>query len=242
MPASSLIVLPFVALVGFALGGLVELAALRVPSREPILAPPTCLACGATRPRWAWFLPGRCRSCGALPGTQLVLQLLTAGSLLLAWLRFPTAPLDAFRVSLFALFLWLIARIDWAHHLIYLVTVAPGLLLALLLALVESPRTLLLALTGMVGATALFAAFYGLGWLLYRRAALGSGDILLAALIGAMIGATRLLPTLLIGMLGAAFAALWLLARRRAGRMTYVPYGSFLAAGTVVGLLLWGPA
>jgi len=234
--------LGLVAPVGFLLGGLVELTALRLPGTLPFFLPPSCHACGSQRPFWGWFFPVPCPACRALPRSQLAMQLLTAGSLALVWFRFSPAPLDAFRVSLFVLLLWLIARIDWAHHLIYLVTIVPALLLTLLLAALSSFRTFLLAAAGMLGATLLFAAFYGIGWLLYRRAALGSGDVLLAALIGAMTGLSRFLPTLLLGMVLAALAALWLLVRRRAGRMTYLPYGSFLAAGTVAGLVLWGPA
>ncbi|MCX2727887.1 A24 family peptidase [Thermomicrobium sp. 4228-Ro] len=242
MSASLLIMLPFVTLAGFLLGGLIELTALRLPSGEPFLVRSSCPGCGADRPRWSWFLPRRCSSCRAVPRTQLTVQLLTAATLALVWLRFFADALDVFRVSLFVLLLFLIARIDWAHHLIYLVTIVPTLIFTLLLALVTSLRTFLLAVTGMTSAAAVFAVFYGLGWLLYRRAALGSGDILLAALIGAMVGVMRVLPTLLLGMVLAALAATYLLALRRAGRMTYLPYGTFLAAGTVVGLLLWGPA
>ncbi len=242
MLVSFLIMLPLVALAGFLLGGLVELAALRLPSSEPFLAPPSCPRCGSLRSRWSWLLPRPCPTCGSIPRSQLTLQLLTALTLVLVWLRFFTEPLAVLRVSLFALLLLLIARIDWAHHLIYLVTVVPALALALLLAGTVSLRAFLLAIAGMVSAAVLFAVFYGLGWLLYRRAALGSGDIVLAALIGAMVGALHLLPTLLLGMLLAALAAIWLLVLRRVSRMTYLPYGSFLAAGTVIGLLLWGPA
>ncbi|MFN3336196.1 MAG: prepilin peptidase [Thermomicrobium sp.] len=233
--------LPIAAGVGFALGGLIELTALRLPSGEPLLGRPTCPACGAPASHWNWLFPRRCPACHFFPRSQLMLQLLTATTLAATWFRFLSVPLDAFRVSLFTLFLWLIARIDWAHHLIYLVTVVPTLLLATVLALLASPRALLLSLAGSAAATLLFLLFYGLGRLLYRRPALGSGDILLAALIGAMLGINRFLPTLLLGMTAAAVAALWLLAYRSASRLTYLPYGSFLAAGAVTGLLLWGP-
>ncbi|MDW7982614.1 MAG: prepilin peptidase [Thermomicrobium sp.] len=242
MLAPALPFLPVAAVLGFVLGGLVELAALRLPSGEPLLARATCLTCGAERSRWSWLLPRSCPSCGSFPRSQFVLQLLAATTVAAAWLRFLPTPLDAFRVCLFGLFLWLIARIDWAHHLIYVVTVVPSLFLAAVLALLESPRALLSSLAGGIGGATLFLSFYGLGWLLYRRPALGSGDILLAALIGAMLGIERLLPTLLLGMGAAAIAAIWLLARRRVTRFHYLPYGSFLAAGAVTGLLLWGPA
>ncbi len=238
----AIVFLPIAAAIGFVLGGLVELTAVRLPSGTPLLERPTCPSCGASASRWSWLFPRRCTACGFFPRSQLVLQSLSAGTFAAAWFRFLSAPLDAFRVSLFALFLWLIARIDWAHHLIYLVTVVPTLLLATILALLASPRALLLSLAGSAAATLLFLAFYGLGQLLYQRPALGSGDILLAALIGAMLGIDRFLPALLLGMTAAAIAALWLLAHRTAHRVTYLPYGSFLAAGAVAGLLFWGPA
>ncbi len=238
----ALVLLPVVFAIGFALGGLVEMAAQRLPSGQPILARLTCPHCGAAWSRWSWIVPRRCASCGTFPVGQLALQLLAGLTVTTAWLRFLSVPLDAFRVALFGLLLWLIARIDWTHHLIYLVTVLPSVFLVLGLASLSSRRALVASLTGALGAAALFALFYALGRILYRRPALGSGDILLAGLIGAMTGFERALPALMLGMLAAAVAAIVVLLRRAARRSPYLPYGAYLAAGAVTALLIWGPA
>ena len=239
---ATIVFLPIAALTGFALGALVELTALRLPSGQPLLARPACPVCQAPLPRWSWLIPRRCAFCRNFPRHQLLSQTAIAVLLAAAWWRFLADPLQAFRVSLAILFLAVIARIDWAHHLIYLVTIIPALLLGLLLTLLASPAAFLAALVGSLAGALLFALFYGLGWLLYRRPALGSGDVLLAASIGALTGWQHLLHALALGMTAAALAAVWLLARRRASRYSYLPYGSYLAGGTILALLLWGPA
>ena len=72
---------------------------------------------------------------------------------------------------------------------------------------------------------------------LYGRPVLGSGDVLLAILIGAMAG--RDTPrALFLGVVLAGGLALVLLLLGRAGRKDPLPYGSCLAAGAIAALLL----
>lgn len=227
-------------LAGFTLGGLVEALALSIPRNQPLLSPPRCQVCDYPRSRWSWVLPFRCPLCRSFPTSQLVVQLLAGLIVSVAWPRFLTVPLDALRIGLLSLLLLLIARIDWAYHLIYLITIVPGLVIAGVLALLTSPSTLLSAAGGAVVAILLFVLFYGLGRLLYRQAALGSGDILLATLIGAATGIERVLTALFAGMVIAAIVATWLLLRQPGTRRRYLPYGAFLSAGAILTLLFWG--
>ena|GEM_PF-3486399 len=64
---------------------------------------------------------------------------------------------------------------------------------------------------------------------------MGGGDVKLAALFGAIAGVPGVLAALTVAVFGGACAAVALLVMRRGGGA--IPYGPFLAAGTVCALL-----
>jgi len=63
----------------------------------------------------------------------------------------------------------------------------------------------------------------------------GGGDVKLAALLGAVAGTSDVLSVLSVAVLGGAVAALTLAFVRRGGGA--IPYGPFLAAGTMLAIL-----
>ncbi|MFD0687019.1 prepilin peptidase [Actinomadura fibrosa] len=96
------------------------------------------------------------------------------------------------------------------------------------------------ALLGM----AALGAFFGAQWFLLPAGTLGFGDAVLAGLLGLHLGwlgwrAWFLGATATFAI--AALVSLALLATRRAGRKTQLPYGPFLLAGTLVAVLVHGP-
>lgn len=229
---------------GYLAGGFIHAVATRLPAGQTALGPPICTSCAGEPVRGsAWLIvPGAYSCCGRNDRrAALATQLAGASLSALALLRYGITR-DALAVALFSLLLLLILRIDWQHHLIFTVTIMPGVVLALLLATLESTATLLSATVGGLGAAAVFGLFFLLGVLVYRRAALGAGDILLAGLIGTMTGVPGVVPALFLGMATAAGIGIVLVALGRKSRMDYIPYGAYLCAGTIVALFLWGPA
>jgi leader peptidase (prepilin peptidase)/N-methyltransferase len=70
---------------------------------------------------------------------------------------------------------------------------------------------------------------------------MGMGDVKLALLMGAVLGRT-VSVALMVGMLSALVPSFYLLARHgRAARKMGIPFGPFLALGSVVALF-WGDA
>lgn len=232
-----------VVLVGGALGlfagALIHAVATRLPAELPPLGAPVCTACRAPLPG-AGLIPLRrsgCPSCGApLPWQKLATELVAAGivvlSLLLHGLTY-----RGISGALFSLVLLVILRIDWGHHLIYTATITPGIVLAVGGAAIHSTPALLSAVVAAVGAGFVFALLFGLAILIYRQQALGFGDILLAVLIGAMTGVSRVVPAIFAGMILAAAGGLLLIVLGRRGRHDYIPYGAYLCAGTILVLL-----
>lgn len=74
--------------------------------------------------------------------------------------------------------------------------------------------------------------------LLSRGRGLGLGDVKLGAAIGAGFGATAGIAALGVAFVAGGAYAAWMLATRRARRRDAIPFGPFLAAGTLSAALL----
>lgn len=107
-------------------------------------------------------------------------------------------------------------------------------------------RTWLDSLCWSVGGLAFgFLFLWGMGWMfskLFRKDALGFGDVKLMGAVGAFFGPTAVLFVLIVSSLvgSAAGVALMIRGRARLGGFTAVPYGPFIAVATLV-WMFWGP-
>ncbi len=227
------------AVVGAFGGSLIHAASVRLPADLDPIGPPLCPNCSALQagraliPGW----PRPCPTCGASDhrqrwATEAAAMVLAVTSIVVYHLT-----ILGVGVALFSLLLLLILRIDWQHHLIFTVTIVPGIILALAVAMLRSPRALLSAGVAGIGAGLLFTFFFALAILIYRKQALGFGDILLAVLIGTMTGVHAIFPALFVGMVLAAVGGLILVLLGIRGRRDYIPYGAYLCAGTILVLL-----
>ena len=227
---------------GLAFGSFLNVVAARVPMRRSIVSPPSaCMSCGHeiawydNVPLVSWLvLRGRCRSCGVrisavYPAVELVTALLVAGCV---W-KFGLGG-SAFVAAFFCLALVAVSATDIEHRIIpnRIVLPAAAIVLAANTALHPSPRWALAAL----GASGfLFAAA-----LAYPKG-MGMGDVKLALLMGAALGAT-VSVAMMIAMVSALVPGLYLLARHgSAARKMGVPFGPFLALGSVIALFAGHP-
>jgi leader peptidase (prepilin peptidase)/N-methyltransferase len=227
---------------GLAFGSFLNVVAARVPLKRSIVSPPSaCMNCGHeiawydNIPLVSWLaLRGRCRDCGTgisfrYFAVELITGLLVAGS----FLKFG-ASADAFVAAFFCLVLVAVSATDIEHRIIpnRIVVPASVIVLAANTALHPSPRWAL----GAIGASGfLFAAA-----LAYPRG-MGMGDVKLAFLMGAALG--RTVPVaMMLGMFAALVPAIVLLARHgQAARKIRIPFGPFLALGSVAALFAGHP-
>jgi leader peptidase (prepilin peptidase) / N-methyltransferase len=72
------------------------------------------------------------------------------------------------------------------------------------------------------------------------RGGMGLGDVKMAALMGLMLGIPSLLVGIFLAILSGGIIALILLAFKKKGRKQAIPFGPFLAMGTMLAML-WGP-
>ncbi len=225
---------------GLALGSFLNVVAARVPLRRSIVSPASaCMSCGK---RIAWYdnvpvvswllLRGRCRNCGAgIPPVYPAVELATAALVAGCVLAFGVT-LDALLAAFFCAVLVVVSATDLAHRIIPNRVVVPATVVVLAgqTDLHPSPEWAIAAL----GASAfLFAAAVA------YPAGMGMGDVKLALLMGAMLGRT-VTVAMMIGMIVALVPSIVLLARHGgAARKMGIPFGPFLALGSVLALF-WG--
>jgi leader peptidase (prepilin peptidase)/N-methyltransferase len=232
----------FVLAPGFAVGSFLNVVAARVPLRRSIVKPRSaCMSCGTeiawydNLPLVSWaVLRGRCRSCGAgiparYPAVELVTGLLVAGCVLDFGLSGRAAVAAFFCIVLVA-----VSAIDLEHRIIPNRIVLPATVVVLAAQTALQPSVEWIAAS--LGAS-LFLFVFALAY----PAGMGMGDVKLALLMGAALG--RTVPVaLMIGMVSALAPAVVLFARHGSkARKMGIPFGPFLALGSVVALFAGGP-
>jgi leader peptidase (prepilin peptidase)/N-methyltransferase len=225
---------------GLALGSFLNVVAARVPLRRSVVRPRSaCMQC-ATEIRWYDNIPllsyallrGRCRHCSVriplvYPAVELVTAALIAGCVLVFGLTAKAAVAAFFCAVLVA-----ISAIDAEHRIIpnRIVVPAAGIALVANTLLTPSPQWAL----GALGASGFLLAAA-----LAYPAGMGMGDVKLALLMGAALGKT-VSVALMVGMFAAMVPGIAILVKHgKAGRKMGMPFGPFLALGSVVALF-WG--
>lgn len=224
--------------VGGLAGSLINVVATRLPAGDepPIIGPPlrpnteSADAFGLVPFIGAWQ-----RESGGIDWPKLATDAGAAIIVAIAFSRYGNS-FEALRAAVFSLALLIVLRIDWQNHLIFTITILPAIVVALAFQAYSSTNELVWSLGAMVGAGLVFLLLFMLAVVIYRKRALGLGDIWLAALIGAMIG-EHVITALVLGMFLAAFGGLFLILIRVRSRTDYIPYGAYLCLGAIIVVL-----
>ena len=231
-----------VAAPGLALGSFMNVVAARLPAGRSLVRPGSaCMRCAApiawydNLPVVSWaLLRGRCRACGG-PISPLypAVELVTAALLVACVLAFGLTARAAV-AALFCSVLVAVSAIDLVHRIIPNRIVLPAAAVCLVAQTALEP-----SLEWAVAA--LGASAFLLVAALAYPGGMGMGDVKLALLMGAVLG--RTVPVaLMAGMVLALLPSAVLLARHGAkARKMGVPFGPFLALGSVLALF-WGDA
>ena len=229
----------FVLAPALALGSFVNVVAARVPARRSILRPPS--SCGSCDREILWrdnipvvsylLLRGRCRHCDArISPVYPLVEAGTAGLVVACVAVFGTT-LEAALAAAFCAVLVTLSVIDIRFRIVPNRIVLPAAATALVFRtlLDPSPEWLLAAL----GASGFLFAVV----LAYPKG-LGMGDVKLALLLGAALGAS-VSVALMLGLFAALVPAAVLVARNgAAARKMAVPLVPFLSLGAIVALFL----
>ncbi|MDH4043825.1 MAG: prepilin peptidase [Gemmatimonadota bacterium] len=243
---------------GAAIGSFLNVCVYRLPRNESLVHPPSaCPRCGTpiawydNVPVFGWlWLGGKCRSCRAPISAQypLVEALIAALWVASAWAFGLTW--HAAAAAVFGTLLIGITLTDARHYIIPHEFTIGGLVLGLAIAAAQGWSQLI---ASAIGAGVGFALLISIAWAgekVFRKEAMGGGDIWMMAMVGAFVGWKGVLLTIFLGALigTVVFIPLAWLTRHhphweRTGEvdsgsgMPHVPFGIFLAAGAAAAFL-----
>jgi leader peptidase (prepilin peptidase) / N-methyltransferase len=231
---------------GLVFGSFLNVVIARLPRGQSIVAPPSsCPRCKARIRPWDnipvlsfLLLRGRCRSCRKPISWRYPAVELTAGILLWQLAQRAEHPAVLVPHAAFLLALVAVAWIDFDTRTIPDAVTIPGVGLGLAASLFGPPG---------ITAALLGAAAGGLSlWLVgaaYERATgvpgMGGGDVKLAAMMGAFLGAGGVFGAIFLASLAGSLFGLLLIARGKGDKRSAIPFGTFLAPSAVA-LLLYG--
>ena len=229
------------ALIGASIGSFLNVCIYRLPRRESLVWPAShCTSCGRTLswyenvPIVGWFaLRGRCRTCGErISIVYPIVELVTAVVFVAGYLIYGWTPLLAVRL-LFACAMIVLFVIDLQHQILPNAITVPGIVIGFVFSLFLPPGWFSSLLGIVLGGGVLYAVMEA-----YARArgfeGLGMGDVKMLAMIGAFLGWQLMLLTLILGSFLGSLIGVALMASRRGGMKTALPFGTFLAIGALV--------
>jgi leader peptidase (prepilin peptidase)/N-methyltransferase len=251
-------------MVGTCIGSFLNVCIWRMPRGESVVSPPSrCPKCGHGLPWYenipliSWLaLRGKCSSCATtITSRYFFVELLTGVLFFILWFKIVA---DQQPLTLALIYLPVVAFIittifiDIEHFIIPNKTTFPMMIIGMAAA-AAFPQNW--QLFGFFPEVTVFAShFYALGFsiismligygvmallsiigkMIFKRDALGWGDVKYIAAIGACIGLKACFFSLLFGSLFGALFGLAMMSRKKADSTTALPFGPFLATGTYI--------
>lgn len=235
---------------GAIIGSFLNVLIYRLPRGENfVLSRSHCPHCD-TLIRWYDNIPivsfivlrGRCRQCKeSISWRYPLIEFATAAIFLCSYLCYGLTIRMA-GIDIFLALLLVVIVTDFRHYLIPDKITIPGMVLGLLYSLYNPTVTPLESAIGLLGGGITLLLLAWLGEKVFKKEALGGGDIKLAAMLGAWLGWQNLALIFLLGaFLGLIFAIIRLLTAADREQARLIPFGPFLALAAVIALF-WGQA
>ena len=247
---------------GSIVGSFLNVCIHRLPRGESIVRPPShCPDCNAVI-RWYDNIPiasflvlkGRCRSCKAkIRPRYFIVELLTA-SLFFGLYIFFGPSVRCVSSLVFVSLLIVATFVDFEHEEIPDEVSLGGIVLGTVLSLVF-PQLMgtgshgVALIKSIVGAVVGGASIYGMGFvgkIVFKKEAMGGGDVKLMAMIGAFLGWKHVLLAFFMAPFFGSIVGIALKLKKGAERIPYGPYLSlaaliaFLFGNELLRLLLFG--
>lgn len=236
-------------LFGAVIGSFLNVCIHRLPREESVAWPasrcPSCeksIAIYDNIPIVSYLaLRGRCRACGVPIAIRypLVEAANALGYLAVFWIFGFAEEAYVYAGLLSALIV--ITGTDLSHTMIPDAVTLPGIVIGLLCAAVILPIGLVDSLFGMLLGGGLLWALAWVSPYVFGKEGMGGGDIKLMAMVGAFIGWKPVLLAIMIGSFLGSAVGVGLIALGIMRRDQYIPFGPFLAAGSLLALLFHQP-
>ena len=133
----------------------------------------------------------------------------------------------------------IIAFIDLKEQIIPDVISLPAIIIGLILSFFVPYISFVNSILGIIIGGGIILSIGLTGSLIFKKEAMGGGDVKLAAMIGAFLGWKYTIISLLLGFISGALAGIFLILSRIKSKEDMVPFGPFIALGSII-TLLWG--
>ena len=241
---------------GLIIGSFLNVCICRMPGGMSVVSPSSrCVSCGTpikfydNVPILSYILlRGRCRSCKARLSIQYPLvEFLNAALYIIVLNRFGPGSIAVLLVYLvFISSLIVIFFIDLEHQIIPNSITFPGMLLAVILGSTILPdpflRSELLgfksSITGFLAGGGSFYLIAVTGKAIFKKDAMGGGDIKMMAMVGGLLGWKGVLLTTFLGSLLGSVTGVSLILLKGREWGSKIPFGPYLAIGALVSLFL----
>lgn len=242
-----MILYSIVFVLGSIIGSFLNVCICRMPREESIIFPSSrCPLCRTPIKIWdnipifSWLiLKGKCRACsGKISFRYPLVEALNAAIYVLLLWRFGFV-WETLIYFILASALIVITFIDLDFQIIPDVITVPGVVAGLIAGSLILPdpfaRWALLGFkSSIIGAAVGFGLFYLIAFA--SRGGMGGGDIKMMAMVGAFMGWKAVLLTTFTASLIGSVWGIFLMIFKGKGRKTQIPFGPFLAAGTLITL------
>lgn len=234
-------------ILGLIVGSFCNVCIYRIPKNESIIYPAShCPKCRTTIkpvdniPLLSYILlKGRCRNCGSKISIQYpVVELLTGMIYLIIYLIYGLSIQSLIYIILSSALI-IIAFIDLNEQIVPDVISLPGIGVGLILSFFVPYLSFINSALGVVVGGGIILIIALVGSMIFKKEAMGGGDVKLAAMIGAFLGWRYTIISLFLGFFLGALAGIFLILSKIKSKEDMVPFGPFIALGSLI-TLLWG--
>lgn len=231
---------------GLIFGSFFNVCIYRLPRKKSIMWPGSfCTECDTPIKPWDniplisfLLLRGKCRNCKSKISWRYPLVEAITGILFVSlYLKFGLT-IQSIAWFVLAALLIVITFIDIEFKLILNKITVPGLIVGAALSWFLIPLNLYDIGLGLLVGSGLLIAIAFFGKFLFGKESMGMGDVKMAAMIGVFIGAKGIALSLFFGFFIAGIFSFTGMALKRLKRSSYLPFGPFIAAGTLLYIFL----
>ena len=239
------IVLIFI--LGLIVGSFSNVCIYRIPRNESIVYPAShCPKCRSNIspkdniPLLSYILlKGRCRNCKSKISIQYpVVEFLTGFIYLIIYLIYGLSIQTLIYIILSSALI-IIAFIDLNEQIVPDVISLPGIVIGFIISFFVPYISFVHSALGVLVGGGIILIIGLAGSAIFKKEAMGGGDVKLAAMIGAFLGWRYIIISLFLGFFLGALAGIILILSKIKSREDVVPFGPFIVLGSFI-TLLWG--
>jgi len=236
-----------ISILGLIVGSFSNVCIYRIPKNESIVYPashcPKCRSIISPKdniPLLSYILlKGRCRNCKSKISIQYpVVELLTGLTYLIIYVIYGLSIQTLIYIILSSALI-IIAFIDLNEQIIPDVISLPGIVIGFILSFFVPYISFINSASGVVVGGGIILVIGLAGSVIFKKEAMGGGDVKLAAMIGAFLGWRYIIVSLFLGFFLGALTGIILIMAKIKKREDAIPFGPFIALGSII-TLLWG--